>query len=236
MQPYTILLHSYAMNTILDKQGLSLERLSTLLKIVDAGSIANAAGRDPSRQSLYSRQMTELSAGLGLELFKNEGRNKKLTFVGKQVSEIVRAFSGALDDLRGEVKDFPAPIRIGAGDAVNQWMVFPNAGKLERKFQRNSFQFHNMRTQEIIDSIKSGMIDIGIVRSEEAPKGTTTHALRFLDFGLFYPKKYKGKKSLENILSAHRLISLSSTSEYAHTVKALLESHKLDFQACTRGR
>lgn len=218
------------MNTILDKQGLSLERLSTLLKIVDAGSIADAAGRDPSRQSLYSRQMSELAAGLELELFKNEGRNKSLTYVGKQVTEIVRAFVGAMDDLRGEALENPAPIRIGAGDAVNQWVVFPNAGKLEAKFQFNSFEFHNLRTKEVVDAIRSGTIDLGIVRTGEVPKGVHSLALRFLDFGLFYPKTYRGQKSLGEIVKAHRLISLSGEGEYTQSVKSLLGKSEIDYR------
>ena len=45
--------------------GISIERLQTLCAVVEAGSIAGAAGPDPNRQSQFSRQLKELEKALG---------------------------------------------------------------------------------------------------------------------------------------------------------------------------
>ena len=217
--------------SILAQQGVSLDRLSTLMKIVDAGSIAKAAEFQTNKQSLFSRQMSELEKGLGLKLFRTEGRNKKVTFVGKQLASSAKAFLGAIEDLRGEVLDNPVPFKIGAGDAVNQWILFPNAAEIEAKFQFKSFEFHNLRTKEIINSVQSGSIDIGIVRKEEVPTGVESLFLRRLDFGLFYPASYDGPKSVKSILRAYHLISLSGEGEYTQSTRGLIESSGLDYKA-----
>ena len=45
--------------TFLAQRGLSLERLGTLCRFVDAGGLSPAAGHDHARVSQYSRQIKE---------------------------------------------------------------------------------------------------------------------------------------------------------------------------------
>ena len=64
---------------IFRKKGLSLDRLQTLVQIAEAGGVTKAAQGDPVRQSLYSRQLKDLSKFFDAELAKKEGRSLKLT-------------------------------------------------------------------------------------------------------------------------------------------------------------
>ena len=56
------------MTGIFSKNGVLLDRLQTLEKVVRAGSIALAAKGDPNAQSQISRQIGELEAAPGMEL------------------------------------------------------------------------------------------------------------------------------------------------------------------------
>ena len=64
---------------MLSKGGLSLDRLNNFCRIAEAGGITKAAGSDPGKQSLYSRQIKELETFFGVELKVRRGKGIVLT-------------------------------------------------------------------------------------------------------------------------------------------------------------
>jgi hypothetical protein len=46
------------------KKGFSIERLAAMVSVAEHGGIMSAAGGDPNRQSLLSRQIKELESNL----------------------------------------------------------------------------------------------------------------------------------------------------------------------------
>ena len=71
---------------MLSKGGLSLDRLNNFCRIAEAGGITKAAGGDPGKQSLYSRQIKELETFFGTELKVRRGRGIALTEAGNELA------------------------------------------------------------------------------------------------------------------------------------------------------
>src|SRR5476651_2050856 len=71
---------------MLSKGGLSLDRLNNFCRIAEAGGITKAAGGDPGKQSLYSRQIKELETFFGLELKVRQGKGIALTDAGQRLA------------------------------------------------------------------------------------------------------------------------------------------------------
>lgn len=58
---------------LFSRSGFSMERLASFCAVADAGSIARVADKDPTRQSLISRQIRELETFFGVELVRRKG-------------------------------------------------------------------------------------------------------------------------------------------------------------------
>jgi DNA-binding transcriptional LysR family regulator len=65
--------------------GITIDRLHTLCAVVEAGTIVGAAGPDPNRQSLFSRQLKDLEKALGTSLFDRIGKTLQLNENGRRV-------------------------------------------------------------------------------------------------------------------------------------------------------
>src|SRR5712691_3182404 len=113
---------------LLAQRGLSLDRLRNFCLIADAGGISKAAGGDPAKQSLFSRQIRELEEYFGVELTRRQGRRVVLTESGKSLARLVREQLQALTDFRHECRNEPVVLKIAAGNSVLEWLVLPSLG------------------------------------------------------------------------------------------------------------
>lgn len=213
------------MKGVLAEKKISLDRLSSFLEIVEAGSIVAAVGKDPSRQSLFSKHKADLEKVFGEDLFNLENGKLKPTSFGKELAAITTSFQEALNDLTAKSKNEMQPISIGAGDSVYQWLLLPIANRLQNDFRNITFQFRNLRTSEINEQIESGKIDIGITRSGNTNEAIAVTSLHSFQFGLFYHPDSFEKRSIRDILKANRLIGMTGTGSYVQNVKSLQLKH-----------
>src|SRR5271170_4549141 len=95
--------------------GVSIDRLNTLCVVVEAGTIAAAAGPDLNRQSQFSKQLKELEKALGLNLFDRKGKSLQPNATGRRVALATQTFFGALDDVMDVAQARAETIRLGAG-------------------------------------------------------------------------------------------------------------------------
>src|SRR4051812_48478448 len=106
---------------LLSESGLSLERLQSFCRVAEARGVTRAAQGDPTKQSLYSRQIKELEQFFGAELMRRKGRGIVLTTAGQRLHSIAREQFAALRDLKAECRAQPFEIVIGAGESFIQW-------------------------------------------------------------------------------------------------------------------
>jgi len=110
--------------------GISIERLQTLCAVVEAGSIAGAAGPDPNRQSQFSRQLKELEKALGTSLFNRIGKALLPNEHGRSVALASQTFFASLDEIVNAALAKADTIRLGAGESVLRWWIMPHLGEL----------------------------------------------------------------------------------------------------------
>jgi len=173
---------------LLSEGGLSLDRLNTLLKVHDAGSIAAAAPGDQTRQTLYSRQLRELSEYFGCEVTRRQGKVLKLTAEGEQLVGLARSHFRALSDFRAQCREESLDYTIAAGDSVIQWMVIPGLARLPKAAGMPRFAIVNHRTRELVQLMRDGRVDFAIVRRDALPEGLRAQSLGVLSFVALVPK------------------------------------------------
>ena len=209
---------------------LTIARLKAFVEVVHAGSIAKATNKDSTKQSQYSRQIKELENSLGIPLFNRNGKSMTPSFSGQELSGIVSAFSNALDELVSQHETAQRLIRIGAGNAVYQWLLLPIANELQKSLPLVSLEFRNLRGNEILEQLKTGQLDIGITSSqkESDTKQFTAHPIRSLRFALFYPKSEFKSPTLKKVLASKKLIGLSGSGSIWKRTAQLMKSHGVE--------
>jgi DNA-binding transcriptional LysR family regulator len=157
---------SDGIDKLLQRKGLSLERLQTLLLVEEAGSLLEAAGQNKHRAAQFSRQIRELEEFFEIELTERSGRSKTLTKEGAELAAIAREFFLGMVNIRARAQDKKRWYRIGAGESLLHWIVIPGLAKLADSHKRTSFRLSNLQNGQIVARLKERTLDFGLLRAE----------------------------------------------------------------------
>ncbi len=152
------------MNKLFLKKGLSLDRLNSLIQVVDSGGIAAAAPGDPVRQSQFSRQISQLETFFGANLTERSGKGIRITREGRELARISRRFVASLEEFHGRASTRNFEIRIAASGTVLDWLVIPVIVDLRLKFPELQIQLIGMKTKDTAEAVRDGLADIGVIR------------------------------------------------------------------------
>lgn len=172
---------------LLLRRGLSFERLESFLRVAEAGSIVKAAQGDPVRQSLYSRQIRELSEFFGAELFQRDGRGIKLTPAGRRLAQLAREQFAALRDFQQETARAPVTLSVAAGTSVLEWVVAPLLPRLWERLGAVQISLLNKRSRDIVRDLQDLKVDVGVVRASALQKGLKSAPFLEVSYSLMVP-------------------------------------------------
>lgn len=159
-----------------DISGLSLERLGTLCRVAEAGSIVGAAGGDPNKQSQFSRQIKDLEAFMGTRLFIRKGKHLQVTETGKNLALMANSFFQGLEAIRVTASNEAEIIRIGGGESVFRWRVFPKLKEIQFSSPLVKMDFTTQQTAKAVECVKDGSLDMAIVRSNACDESLASEA------------------------------------------------------------
>src|SRR5277367_4464775 len=184
---------------MLSKGGLSLDRLHNFCRIAEAGGITKAAGGDPGKQSLYSRQIKELETFFGVELKVRRGKGIVLTDAGQQLARLTRAHLIGLADFQRTAQNMPQSISIGSGNSVIEWILMPRMAELSKALPKARFECISNRTRVIVSQLLDLTLDIGIIRDEAVQRPLKSSPLISVTYSLFVPKQLSPGVNAHNI-------------------------------------
>jgi DNA-binding transcriptional LysR family regulator len=184
---------------MLSQGGLSLDRLHNFCRIAEAGGITKAAGGDPGKQSLYSRQIKELETFFGVELKVRRGKGIVLTDAGQQLARLTRTHLIGLADFQRTAMNLPQIISIGSGNSVIEWILTPLMAALSEALPEARFECLGDRTRMIVSQLLDLTLDVGIIRQDAVQRPLKSIPLTTVTYSLFVPKKLSPGVSAENL-------------------------------------
>lgn len=208
---------------LLSESGISLERLGSFHEVAECGSITAAAKGNPSRQSLLSRQISELEAFFGVSLLRRESRPHRLTSEGDELARLCREFFGGIEDCSRQWKSGDTVVSIVSGESLLQWVVLPlvRSRPLFRK-RRIRLSLRNQRTGDAIGSIIDGKADIALVRKDAVPDGLEQEGEFALRYRLIVPEvmaaNVKAEQGVE-ILASLPIALLEGDGDLSRAIK-----------------
>ncbi len=174
-------------NQWLMQRGISLDRLATLLRFAEAGSIVKAAGGDPSRQSLASRQIRELEEFFGVELVRRQGRGLTLTDHGRQLVALIRTQFTAIRDFKAAAAREPLVFSLAAQNAMLNWLVLPRLDQIGAQLPKIKWRFLHESTDALVGKLATGECDYGVVRKDALTAPLEGFSLGVVDWVLVIP-------------------------------------------------
>ncbi len=147
---------------IFSKNGISLERLQTLDKVVRAGTITLAANGDPNLQSLISRQITELETATGVVLLNREVKPYIPTTAARSLANCCARFVSGVEEVVAVAAGSRNPIRVGAGELVIRELLIPWIGRQRKKKEVVPWVMSNLTSRQIQTGLSAEKLDIGI--------------------------------------------------------------------------
>ena len=184
--------------SLFNRGGLSLDRLRNFVLIADAGGISLAADRDPTRMSLFSKQIKELESFFGAALTVRQGRSTKITAAGNQLAQLARAYLSGLENFQQTCQGVPQTISIASGNSVLEWLVLPQMAKLRQALPNTRFDLSTGRTNDLVQRLTDMSVDLALIREDAVIRPLKSKRLRQLAYSLFIPEPmaaavWKGK-------------------------------------------
>src|SRR3954470_12140841 len=118
-------------------------------------------------QSAVSRQIFNLEAELGVDLFIREGRNVKLTPIGRMFLEYMEQAVTILDNAQREIKEYLDPgkgtIRIGFPSSLATYTMPTAISAFRERYPQVKFQLKQGAYYHLIDLVAKGEIDMALL-------------------------------------------------------------------------
>ncbi len=177
----------------LKERGLTLDKLLAFVAVARAGSVAEAAKGVESRRSLMSRQVGELESALGVELFLRKGKSLEITTAGRELALLSAAYFEEIEGLSARFSGNKGLLKLGAGAAVLEAMVFPAIRTLRRSLPDCRFEFIPDSTRGVGQRLHDGSLDIGIVRASYEDGGLIRKSCGTMKFVLVGRRDFDSK-------------------------------------------
>lgn len=158
---------------------LDVESLRTLLAVLDHGGMTPAAQRLDLSQSAVSWRVKRLEQKVGQELILRDGHTVRPSRACREILDearnIVEAHDRAVRKLRSS--ELTGDVRVGAIEEVGIGRLTSILGSFQRVHSRTDVRFIIRPTEELVESVASGDIDLAIMQVSEHDLRPDDHLL-----------------------------------------------------------
>lgn len=201
---------------LFDVSGLSLDRMRTFLRVVDAGSLTKAAQGDVTKQSQFSRQIKELESFFGVALTRRVGRRIEITDEGHRLALVVRRHFSELDDFRESMAGRSISLRIGSQGSIIDWLLVPQLGEIHKALGDAMVELEQLRTLDVVRAVADGRLNFGIVREDSLPPETKRWRLGSVGYALFAANAHwKGCATVQDVIQKAPMADLLTGGQFS---------------------
>ena len=153
---------SVVMFSIFSKDGISLDRLLSLKKVVESGSITGVAEGNANLQSQLSKQIGDLEKTLGMQLLDRARKPYSPTEAARRLADACGRFVREVEEIAAEESGLQSPITVGAGEVVIREFFIPQIGRQKRGKAAVKWVTRNLRRKKVQEGLEAEWLDVGI--------------------------------------------------------------------------
>jgi LysR family cyn operon transcriptional activator len=179
---------------------IDLRHLRSFLVLSRSASYAQAAARLHLSQPALSKQMAELTGGMGVALFERAGRRSILTETGRGFA---KSLAAALDQLDQTLTTWSIAesqvagnLRIAATHTYLSVLAMPAGESVLRHHPDLQLEIQEMSAHDILAGLHAGDIDMGLLPRMDFGRGLGAERLFTESFGLIGHASLIGKSTV----------------------------------------
>lgn len=146
---------------------MELRQLRYFMEVAEREHVSEAAAHLHVAQSAISRQIANLEAELGVSLFEREGRNVKLTHIGKVFLTHTKTAMKAIDHAKKQIDEYIDPergsIKIGFPTSLASNLLPTVVSEFKEKHPKIAFQLRQGSYNFLIESVENREIDVAFL-------------------------------------------------------------------------
>lgn len=148
---------------------MDIRQLVYFLTIAEEGNISRAAERLHIAQPPLSQQLKRLEEELGIVLMERNTRKMHITDAGqllqKRAKQIVDLMEKTVKEIRDLKEGLQGTLSIGSISSAGKMLMSVKIQNFHQKYPDVNFHVREGGTPEILELIKSGVVEIGIIRT-----------------------------------------------------------------------
>src|SRR5258705_12686520 len=160
---------------------IKLKDLRYLVALADARHFGRAAAKCFVSQPTLSAQLKKLENHLGARLIERQPKNLTLTEMGERVVERARRMLGDSDAIfelaKGSRDPLAGDLRLALIPTIGPYLLPLVAAELRKRLPRLKLLLYEYQTERVLERLKSGDIDAGILALPVDVDGLTTRTL-----------------------------------------------------------
>lgn len=146
---------------------MELRQIKYFMEVAKREHMTEAAEALHVAQSAVSRQIVNLEKTLGVDLFIREGRNIRLTSIGKVFLEHMERAMNVLDDARQVIEQHTDPekgtIHVGFPSTLATYMMPTAISAFRKEYPDVKFDLHQRSYVNLSDSVLKGDVNIALI-------------------------------------------------------------------------
>jgi LysR family transcriptional regulator, hydrogen peroxide-inducible genes activator len=166
----------------------TFQQLRYLVAIADAGTFGAAADEEFVTQPAISAQIKELERKLGVTLFERSSRGVIMTTQGSEVVERARVILRDMKDLVGsthyEGDHLRGRIGLGVIPTLAPYVLPSVVRFVMSTHPKAELHIHELQTIHLLDSLRRGVIDLGLLALPVGSEEFTTESIGLDSFVL----------------------------------------------------
>lgn len=148
---------------------MDIKQLRYFVTVVEEGNISAAAKKLHICQPPLSHQMKTLEFELGLKLMERGSRRVTLNEAGKLLYKRAKNILSLIDSAVREIDDLKngaiGSISLGIASSCSLSIIQEFLIDYHKEFPQVNFKFTESNTEEIIDAVSTGVVELAIVRT-----------------------------------------------------------------------
>lgn len=173
---------------------MELQQLRYIVALSQERNFIRAAKRVHVTQPTLSHQIKKLEDEIGHPLFERSAKGVSLTPAGEKfipcaVSTLDHLERG-LKEIQVEAQGISGKIAIGAIPTISPYLIPDILIKVRKEAPRLSLEFYEETTSILLESVKAGKLDLGILSTPVTDSGIVSRAVGKEEFYLATSKKH----------------------------------------------
>ncbi len=173
---------------------MNLRDLRYLVALADTRHFGKAAEKSFVSQPTLSAQIKKLENYLGVQLIERQPRNVALTETGAKIVMLARRILQESDEIialaRNEYDPLEGKLKVALIPTIGPYLLPKIVRRLRKQLPRLQLMLYEYQTQPLLDKLRAGDLDVGILALPVAADGVETCELYRESFTVAMPSHH----------------------------------------------